>query len=124
MFVSSRSGKAASLLDAIWQERYGRAAGGVPPVMQMALAEAMALLGVPANYTREEVLAAFRREVKKAHPDAGGTAEMFASLVKARDRLLAALGASAPQPKPPQYAAKGLRMVYRPVRFSLCLPSR
>ena len=54
------------------------------------------------------------REVKKAHPDAGGTAEMFASLVKARDRLLAALGASAPQPKPPQYAAKGVQVRYRP----------
>jgi hypothetical protein len=69
-FVASRSGRAASLLDAIWQEPNGRAAGGVPPVMQMALAEAIALLGVPANYTRDDVLGAFRREVKKAHPDA------------------------------------------------------
>jgi hypothetical protein len=56
------------------------------------------------------------REVKKAHPDAGGTAEMFAWLVKARDRLLAGLGTSAPQAKPPQYAPKGMRMVYRSVR--------
>jgi hypothetical protein len=70
-FVSSRSGHAANLLDAIWQDRYGRASSGVPPVMQMALAEAMALLKVPANYTKEEVIAAFRREAKKAHPDAG-----------------------------------------------------
>ena len=51
MFVSSRSGRAANLLDAIWQDHYGRAAGAVPPVMQMPLAEAMTLLGVPANYT-------------------------------------------------------------------------
>jgi hypothetical protein len=116
MFIASRSGRAANLLDAIWQDRYGRAAGGVPPVMQMALAEAMALLGVAADYSKEDVLAAFRREVKKAHPDLGGTAELFDRLVKARDRLLAALGTSAPPPKPPQYAPRGIRMVYRSVR--------
>ena len=62
----------------------GRAAGGVPPVMQMALAEAMTLLKVPANYTTEDIIAAFRREAKKAHPDAGGTAAMFQRLVEAR----------------------------------------
>jgi hypothetical protein len=84
--------------------------GGVPPVMQMALAQAIALLGLAADYTKEDVLAAFRRAVKKAHPDLGGTAELFASLVKARDRLLAALGTSAPQPRPPQYAPKGSRL--------------
>jgi hypothetical protein len=116
LFVSSRSGRAAKLRDAIWQDRWGRAAGGVPPVMQMALAAAMALLGVPADYSKEDVIAAFRRAVKKAHPDLGGTAEMFDQLVKARDRLLAALGTSAPAPKPPQYAPRGMRMVYRPVR--------
>jgi hypothetical protein len=115
-FVSSRSGRAANLLDAIWQDHYGRAAGGVPPVMQMALAEAMALLGVAADYSKENVIAAFRRAVKKAHPDLGGTAEMFQKLVKARDRLLAALGTSAPPPKAPEYAPRGTRMVYRSVR--------
>ncbi len=39
--------------------------------MQMPLAQAMELLGVPADYTREDVNAAFRRAVKKAHPDVG-----------------------------------------------------
>jgi hypothetical protein len=113
-FVSSRTGRAAQRLDDIWQDRYGRASGGVPPVMQMALAEAMALLGVPENFTKEDVLAAFRREAKKAHPDAGGTEEMFRKLVEARDRLLAALGTSAP---PPKYAPRGARMVYRRIRL-------
>jgi len=42
--------------------------------------------------------------------------ELFASLVEARDRLLAALGTSAPQPKPPQYAPMGAHIVYRAVR--------
>ena len=77
--------------------------------MQIALAEAMALLGAPANYTKDDVIAAFRREVKKAHPDLGGTAEMFGRLVKAPDRLLAALGTNAPAPKPPRYAPKGVQ---------------
>jgi rRNA maturation protein Nop10 len=117
-FISSRTGRAAQLLDAIWQDRYGRAAGGVPPVMRMALTEAMALLGVPANFSKEDVLAAFRREAKKAHPDAGGTAEMFRRLVEARDRLLASLGTSAPAPKPPAYAPKGAFLRYTRVKLS------
>jgi hypothetical protein len=122
MFVSSRTGRIAAELDEIWWRRYGRAAGGVPPSLRMPLAEAMALLGVPENYTREDVLAAFRRAVKKAHPDSGGTAEMFHKLVEARDRLLAALGTSAPPPKPPVYAPSGVTLVYRSGGGS-CRPS-
>jgi hypothetical protein len=102
----------------MWQNRYGHAAGGAPPVMQMPLAEAMALLGVPPDYTRDDIIAAFRRAAKKAHPDMGGTAELFRQLVEARDRLLAALGTSAPAPKMPTYAPKGARVVYRSVRPS------
>jgi hypothetical protein len=81
-FVSSRTGHVAQQLDAMWQDRYGHAAGGVPPIMQMPLAEAMALLRVPADYTEEDIIAAFRREAKKAHPDVGGTAELFRQLVE------------------------------------------
>jgi hypothetical protein len=64
----------------------------------MPLARAMALLGVPANYTRDDVIVGFRRAAKKANPDVGGTAEMFRLLVEARDRLLAGPGTSAPPP--------------------------
>jgi hypothetical protein len=113
MFVSARSGRVADKLDRIWEERYGGARGGMPPVMQMPLAQAIALLGVPADYSRDDVIAGFRRAAKKAHPDAGGTAEMFRLLVEARDRLLAALGTSAPAPKAPTYAPEGHRVVYR-----------
>jgi hypothetical protein len=84
--------------------------------MQMALGEAMALLGVPADYAKDDVIAAFRREVKKAHPDLGGTAEMFQRLVEARDRLLVSLGTSARAPRPPTYAPKGAGMACRSVR--------
>jgi DnaJ-class molecular chaperone len=49
-----------------------------PHTYQMPLARAMELLGVPVNYTRDDVIAAFRRAAKKAHPDMGGTAEISA----------------------------------------------
>jgi hypothetical protein len=117
MFVSSRSGFIASELENIWWQRYGTA-GSVPPQMQMPLADAIALLGVPTNYTREDVMAAFRRGVKKAHPDLGGKAEDFRKLVEARDRLLAAIGTSAPQPKMPTYYPSGVKVVYRSGRRS------
>lgn len=111
-FVSSRTGRIANELDAIWWKRYG-ASGGVPPSMQMPLADAMAMLGVPADYTKDDVISGFRKAAKLAHPDAGGTAEMFRKLVEARDRLLSALGTSAPPPKPPSYAPKGAQVIYR-----------
>jgi hypothetical protein len=114
MFVSSRTGRIAAELDKLWHRRYGTA-GSVPPSMQMPLAEAIALLGVPADYTKADVLAAFRHKAKAAHPDAGGTAEMFRKLVEARDRLLAALGTKAPPPKAPRYAPKGMTITYRHV---------
>jgi len=122
-FVSSRTGRIAKELDDLWWERYGTT-GSVPPNMQMPLAEAMALLGVHADYRRADVIAAFLREAKKAHPDAGGTAETFRELIEARDRLLAALGTKAPSPKMPQYCPKGMRVTYRSGRSSrTSLPS-
>jgi hypothetical protein len=112
MFVSSRTGRIAAELEEAWRERYGREAGAVPPAMRMPLDEARRLLGLKPDYSREDVITAFRRAVKKAHPDLGGTAEMFTKLVEARDRLLSALGTSAPPPKPPRYAPSGVTIVY------------
>jgi hypothetical protein len=111
-FVSSRTGRIAAALDEVWWKRYGTA-GTPPPAMQMPLEQARLLLGLAADYTREDVLTAFRRKAKAAHPDVGGTAEQFRILLEARDRLLAALGTSAPPPKPPDYAPKGVQVVYR-----------
>ena len=48
----------------------------------------MEVLGVSAGYTEADVHSAFRRAAKRAHPDAGGTNEMFRLLIEARDRLL------------------------------------
>jgi hypothetical protein len=64
------------------------------------------------DYTRDDVITAFRRAAKKAHPDLGGTKEKFQQLLEARDRLLGALGTSAPPPKPPRYAPSGVTVVY------------
>ncbi|AJC80944.1 hypothetical protein IE4803_CH03788 [Rhizobium etli bv. phaseoli str. IE4803] len=117
-FVSSQSGRIAEELDRLWWSGFGTAGGGAPPSMQVPLTEAMELLGVSANYTREEVVKAFRRKALRAHPDQGGTAEMFRKLVEARDRLLAAIGTEAAKPKEPNYAPKGATIVYRTVRTS------
>jgi hypothetical protein len=121
-FASSQTGYAARMFDKIWQDQYGRrdwyrAGGGVPLQAQMSLAEAATLLGVPSDFTREDVIAAFRCAAKKAHPDVGGSAELFRKLVIARDRLLAAIGTSAPAPKMPEFAPKGIKLHYGKVRF-------
>jgi len=78
----------------------------------MPLADAIKLLGVPADFIREDIITAFRRKALHCHPDHGGTAEQFMELVKARDRLLASLGTKASAPKMPEFAPKGARLRY------------
>ena len=46
------------------------------------------LLGLPVDYTREDIIAGFRRTAMLAHPDQGGTDEQFGEVMEARDRLL------------------------------------
>ena len=109
-FTSSRSGYAARSFDEMWRQRYWRPVTAAPPAMQMSLADAIKLLGVPADFTREDIIAAFRRQALRCHPDHGGTEAQFIELVKARDRLLAALGTRAAAPKMPEFAPKGARL--------------
>ena len=111
-FTSSRSGYAAQSFDQMWRERYWRPGTAPPPAMQMPLADAIKLLGVPADFTREDIIAAFRRKALRCHPDHGGTEAQFIELVKVRDRLLAALGSGAAAPKMPEFAPKGVRLRY------------
>jgi predicted SprT family Zn-dependent metalloprotease len=49
----------------------------------------MALLGVAPNYSKGELLRAFRRKAKHAHPDAGGGNDMMRALIEAKELLLA-----------------------------------
>jgi hypothetical protein len=109
-FTSSRSGYAAWAFDQMWRQRYWRPGAAPPPAMQMELAVAMKLLGVPTDFTREDIVAAFRYKAKQCHPDHGGTEAQFIELMKSRDRLLAALGTRAAAPKMPEFAPKGVRL--------------
>jgi DnaJ-like protein len=112
-FTSARSGYAARSFDQMWQQQFWRpGSSGAPPVLQMLLADAIKLLGVPADFSREDIIAAFRRKALQCHPDHGGTEAQFIELVRARDRLLAALGTRAAEPKMPEFAPKGIKLRY------------
>jgi hypothetical protein len=111
-FTSSRSGYAARSFDEMWRQRYWRPGSAAPPAMQLPLADAIKLLGVPADFTREDIIATFRRKALRCHPDHGGTEAQFIELVRARDRLLAALGTRAAAPKMPEFAPKGIKLRY------------
>jgi len=60
----------------------GEAPGG------MSLEQACAILGVAPDATRAEIEAAYRRLIRRAHPDQGGTSGLAAQLNAARDRLV------------------------------------
>lgn len=50
-----------------------------------------ALLAVSWDADEREILAAFREQAKRAHPDVGGKAEHFHRLTRARDALISAV---------------------------------
>ncbi|MBU1345556.1 MAG: molecular chaperone DnaJ [Alphaproteobacteria bacterium] len=50
--------------------------------------EARSILGVPVDASPEDINAAWRRLMGRAHPDQGGTEGLAARLNAARDRLL------------------------------------
>jgi hypothetical protein len=56
---------------------------------EMSAAEALSLLGLDPGATREEIVAAHRRLLKKVHPDAGGSSALAAQVNRAKDILLA-----------------------------------
>jgi hypothetical protein len=60
---------------------------GKPPE-RMSEADARSILGVSETADRAEILAAYNRLIRRAHPDAGGSAGLAAQLNAARDRLL------------------------------------
>jgi hypothetical protein len=67
------------------------AAAAPPPAQpsrEMSLEEARSILGVDAEATPKEVKAAYRRLIRMAHPDKGGTTGLATQLNAARDRLL------------------------------------
>lgn len=49
---------------------------------------ALTLLGLPPRFTRAELDAAFKKAIRKAHPDAGGSVGQAQAVNTARDLLL------------------------------------
>ena len=58
------------------------------PSSRMSPAEARAILGLEPDASREAVQAAYRRLIRMAHPDQGGTRGLAAQLNLARDVLM------------------------------------
>lgn len=82
----------ARVLETYLDRRFGpdwaKQDGVGPRGAEMSEAEAYALLGLPAGASPAAVKAAYRRMMKRHHPDRGGEADFAAKLNAARDRLL------------------------------------
>ncbi len=68
--------------------RAGIARASMPPGPAMSRREARAILGVSEGAGRPEIQAAYRRLIRLAHPDQGGSAGLAAQINAARDCLL------------------------------------
>ncbi len=64
---------------------------GTGSAQRQTLAKARTLLGVGANASREEIIAAHRRLAALVHPDRGGSNDALREANAARDVLLAQL---------------------------------
>lgn len=77
-----------SILMASRTPRQGGTGPSAPSMSKPGLTEARQILGVGPDASREEIQAAYKRLIRMAHPDSGGTAGLAAQLNAARDRLL------------------------------------
>jgi len=68
----------------------GRSGGGASPWTQtgMSETEAREILGVDENASESDIETAYRTEMKRAHPDQGGSDWMAAKVNQAKDTLL------------------------------------
>ena len=73
---------------ALWLTLASRIRSIAPKVEGLSDAEARSLLGVPLDATAQDITAAWRRLMARAHPDQGGTEGLAAKLNAAKDRLL------------------------------------
>ncbi|MBA3051308.1 MAG: molecular chaperone DnaJ [Alphaproteobacteria bacterium] len=72
----------------LWLTLASRQRTVAPRAEDMSPAEARSLLGVSAAATPQEINAAWKRLMGRAHPDQGGTEGLASRLNAARDRLL------------------------------------
>lgn len=73
---------------ALWLTVASRIRAVPPRAEGLSDAEARAILGVSAEATAQDITAAWRRLMARAHPDQGGTEGLAARLNAARDHLL------------------------------------
>jgi DnaJ-domain-containing protein 1 len=81
----------AAVAVASYGRREGSATGRKPPPAspgKMGTEEAYRVLGLPAGASEEEIKAAHRRLMLRAHPDLGGSNYLAAKLNEAKDVLL------------------------------------
>jgi len=79
---------AAGLLGAgVWLVLSSRIRSVAARSEAMSVAEARSVLGVGADATAEQIQAAWRRLMARAHPDQGGSEGLASRLNAARDRL-------------------------------------
>jgi hypothetical protein len=118
-FSGRRDGQAAEKFDLLWQRLFGDRAGvgGAPAMPPLALDEARRRLGLSADFSLDDIKAAFRGAALQAHPDHGGSAEVFRRLIEARDRLLRALGVA--EPTEPMFVEKGVPLRYTRVQLDV-----
>ncbi|HYD26065.1 molecular chaperone DnaJ [Brevundimonas sp.] len=80
---------AAALAGAgLWLTLASRQRAARPRTEAMSAAEARSLLGVSADASPQQINAAWKRLMARAHPDQGGTEGLASRLNAARDRLL------------------------------------
>lgn len=89
-FEAARDEESLALLLA-WLDRHGRRDEAEPPATgsgaPMTEAEAYRVLGLAPGASLEEVRAAYRRLMRRVHPDLGGSSALAALLNAAKDRL-------------------------------------
>ena len=71
-----------------WRDRAQETTSPPPGNATMTRAEALQILGLEEGAAEEDIQAAYRRLMRAAHPDQGGSAWMAARLNAARDHLL------------------------------------
>jgi len=82
------SGMALGGLWMVVQSRVRPVAVKVPHGPEMSPAEARSVLGVDEGASRQDIQAAWKRLMARAHPDKGGTEGLAVRVNAARDRLM------------------------------------
>lgn len=66
---------------------HGKSAGPAPAPPPDPYAQAAALLGLPRDFNEAALKAAYRAAIRKAHPDAGGSAAAAQAVIAAHDLI-------------------------------------